>query len=119
MKHAGPDLFNYTPPVPAPYRGEPPAVAHSPTSLAAAEKIKKQIGPLHRTVLCFLEMNPDGATDEEMQQHLDMPANTQRPRRRELYLMGRIIDSGETRRTQSGRAAVVWILAAPLPSKCG
>lgn len=98
------DLFDYTP---APYRGEPPAQAHSPTSIAAAEKIRKAIGPLHKEILKFLT-NCMGATDEEMQFELNMAANTQRPRRRELQLMGRIVDSGKTRRTQSGREAVVW-----------
>lgn len=97
---------------PFPYRGEAPSQAHSPTSVAAAASIQKAIGPLHRDVLCFLEMNPQGATDEEMQRHLNMPANTQRPRRRELQLMNRIVDSGETRRTQSGRAAVIWKIAS-------
>lgn len=38
-------------------------------------------------------------------------ANTQRPRRRELELMGRIEDSGQTRLTRSRRAAVVWRIA--------
>ena len=107
MKHA-PDLFDYTPP---PYRGEPPTQAHSQTSIAAATQIKKAIGPLHKEILNHLAMCQLGATDEEMQIALDMSANTQRPRRRELELTGRVIDSGKTRRTKSGREAVIWRIA--------
>jgi hypothetical protein len=98
-----PDLFDYTPP---PYRGEPPSVRHSETSKAAAQKIKKAIGPLHKRILAHLENG--GATDEEMQRDLDMGANTQRPRRRELQLLGKIEDSGQTRLTRAGHSAVVW-----------
>lgn len=106
------DLFGWAPPEPQPYRGEPPAQAHSPTSVAAAEKIKKAMGPLHKEIMRHLFFDkPNGSTDEEMQFLLNMPANTQRPRRRELELMGRIKDSGITRRTKSGREAVVWRVA--------
>jgi len=106
MKHIAPDLFGYSNP---PYCGEPPAQRHSQTSVAAAEKIKTAIGPLHKEILRFLGELPNmGATDEEMQFGIGMSANTQRPRRRELQLDGRIVDSGKTRRTKSGREAVVW-----------
>lgn len=83
---------------------------HSPISKAAAEAIKPRVGPLHRAILDRLRFY-DGGTDEELQQDLDMPANTQRPRRRELQVMGLIVDSGKTRATRSGRQAVVWTLA--------
>jgi hypothetical protein len=72
----------------------------------AAEQIKRAIGPLHKKILAHLNVQP--STDEEMQHYLDLSANTQRPRRRELQLMERIEDSGETRLTRSGRQAVVW-----------
>lgn len=83
---------------------------HSPTSKAAAESIKPRVGPMHTLILRLLKDGFD-ATDEEMQWGLDMPANTQRPRRRELQNMGLIVDSGSTRATKSGRQAVVWTLA--------
>ena len=99
-----------------PYGGEPPAQAHSPTSVAAAKSIKKSIGPSHRRILeilAWMPWNDDGGwTDEEMQDHLDMGANTQRPRRCELVALGKIKDSGKTRPTRSGRDAVVWVLAS-------
>lgn len=65
---------------------------------------------MHDLIIKLLQAG--GTTDEEMQWGLEMPANTQRPRRRELQLWGRIIDSGNTRATKSGRQAVVWVLAA-------
>jgi hypothetical protein len=50
-------------------------------------------------------------TDEEVMASTDMEGNTLRPRRRELQLSGYIVDSGERRKTQSGRTATVWKLA--------
>jgi hypothetical protein len=82
---------------------------HSPTSKAAAEAIKPKIGPMHTMIRNFLRVC-GSATDEEMQRVLNIPANTQRPRRRELQVTGLIIDSGKTRATRSGRQAVVWVL---------
>ena len=92
------------------YDGDPPSQRHSRTSRAAAGSIKPRIGPLHRRILDFLDRRGSlGATDEEMQQVLDMAANTQRPRRRELQLAGRVEDSGAERLTKAARRAVVWI----------
>jgi hypothetical protein len=45
-----------------------------------------------------------------MQVDIPMAANTQRPRRRELELMGHVIDSGRVRHTHAGREAVIWTL---------
>ena len=51
----------------------------------------------------------DGATDQEIQGHLGLDGNTERPRRWELSSkLGRIRESG-TRETASGRSATVWI----------
>lgn len=50
-----------------------------------------------------------GLTDEQIQISAMMPANTERPRRRELELAGLIRDSGMKAKTVSGRNAVVWV----------
>jgi hypothetical protein len=93
------------------FGGEPPAQRHSPTSVEAAQSITPQrIGELHRAIMGLLREQPEGATDEEMQDELFMLANTQRPRRRELQLAGIVEDSGKTRLTRTGRNAVVWRL---------
>jgi len=104
-KDRQPDLFGYEF-----YNGDPPAQRHSRTSVEAALSIVPRIGDLHREIMAWLRDHPQGSTDEEMQDGLDMPANTQRPRRRELQLAGYIEDSGRTRLTRSGRNAVVWRL---------
>ena len=97
------------------YDGNPPSQKHSDTSVAAAASIRKRIGPLHQTILQFLDRRRLGATDEEMQTDIPMPANTQRPRRVELTQMERIADSGRRKLTESGRLAVVWVLDQAKP----
>jgi hypothetical protein len=92
-----------------PYDGEPPSQRHSKTSQDAAASIKSKVGNLHRVILAWLDRHPDGASDERMAADLDMVQNTFRPRRRELQLMGYVMDSGRTELTYSGRGAVVWI----------
>jgi hypothetical protein len=72
----------------------------------------KHVGPLHTKILDYLELNSDGATDEELQQALSLQGNTLRPRRRELQLMGKVLATGVKRPTASGRQAIVWQLAA-------
>jgi hypothetical protein len=87
----------------------PPCVAHSATSVAAAEAIKPSTTTLRARVLRYLrECGAVGATDEEMQSDLHMNPSTQRPRRGELVDMGAVRDSGRTRLTRSGRKATVW-----------
>lgn len=89
---------------------EPPSVAGSDTSVAAAKQIEPVSGALRRAVLAFIR-DHGPVTDEEIQLSLGMGANTERPRRRELQQMGMIQDSGKTKPTLSGRKAVAWVLA--------
>jgi hypothetical protein len=49
-----------------------------------------------------------GMTDEELQHYLELDPSTERPRRVELVERGLIVDSGERRKTRSGRSAIVW-----------
>lgn len=87
-----------------------PFVRGSATSEAAAESMEPEAGTLRAEVLNAIRRNtPPGLTDEELQEGLPMPANTERPRRRELERAGLIRDSGTTRPTKSGRQAVVWV----------
>lgn len=94
--------------LPHPDLFDPPAQRHSATSVASAGAIEPISGTLRRTVLNFLRRMPAGATDEQMQAALDMNPSTQRPRRIELVEAGLVCDSGTTRKTASGRMAVVW-----------
>jgi transcription initiation factor IIE alpha subunit len=88
-----------------------PAVRGSVTSAAAADSLTPAtLNAMQRRVLELLQATPDGLTDEEMQTRLGMNPSTQRPRRIELARRGMVVEAG-TRRTSSGRMAVVWRVA--------
>ena len=90
----------------------PPAQHGSPTSQAAAALIEPTAGTLRAQVLAYLRERGDaGATDEEMQIALSMNPSTQRPRRIELEKLGHVLRTTHTRKTTSGRDAVVFIAA--------
>ena len=91
-----------------PYGGVAPSVA-SPTSASAAESIQPHLSELQQAVLRYIRCKAgDGATDDEIERYLGMRHQTVSARRRELVLMGRVVDRGWTRRTRSGRKATVW-----------
>lgn len=80
------------------------------TSAAAAVSMSERAVTLRQMVFEAIEAAQDlGLTDAEIQDLLEMPGNTQRPRRIELLQMGRIQTLGNTRPTKSGRSAVVWV----------
>jgi hypothetical protein len=83
-----------------------PYQAHSGTSREAASAIKGKSARLREQVLDELRRKP--ATDEELATVLNLSGNTARPRRVELVEIGIVEDSGERRKTASGRNAVVW-----------
>ncbi len=89
------------------YRGIPPHSGSQTSYEAAVSKIGATDTERQR-VLEFLRRVKFGATDEQIHNALGMPQNTERPRRRELVLMGAVADSGKRRRTMSGRNAIVW-----------
>ncbi len=92
--------------------GTTTGAAHPETSHAAALRVLPVTGTQRAAVLDMLKawslFDSGGATDEEMQHSLEMPANSQRPRRQELVKLGWITDSGSTRKTESGAEAIVW-----------
>lgn len=85
-----------------------PYVRGSETSKKAAGAIQASSASLRVQVLAYLLSRDEGATDQEIQQALDMRASTERPRRVELVEMGLVADSGRRRETDSGREATVW-----------
>lgn len=88
-----------------------PSVAGSATSEAAAEEIAPDAARLRARVYGYLQfVGSTGATDEEMQDALNMVGNTQRPRRTELVDAGKVRDSGLKRKTKANRGAVVWVV---------
>lgn len=88
---------------------DPPAQAHSSTSVAAAEAIAPVAATLRRMVLeAIAAAGADGLTDEEMLERVGLQPSSGRPRRIELVRAGLVADSGQTRPTKSGRQATVW-----------
>jgi len=51
-----------------------------------------------------------GATDDELEEWLDVPHQTLSARRRDAVLAGLIKDSGEKRKTRTGTPARVWVV---------
>lgn len=95
-----------------------PFQRHSRTSRAAAINAEPAAGTKRGQALAYLRRQAHaGATDEEMQAHIPMNANTQRPRRVELVSAGLVRDSGRTRKTAGGDDAVVWVAAEFAPSR--
>jgi hypothetical protein len=97
-----PSLFD-TPP-----RREPMAPAsNNTTSLAAAKAIRPHRAKQREDVF-KVYARPEGGTDDEVRAITEIVPDSIRPRRRELIEANRVVDSGETRLTQSGRRAIVW-----------
>ena len=108
MEHQ-PDLFNTGKPN---HRGvhetEPPHNG-TDTSRDAARSIKPGAITLRARVFDYIEgMGLSGATDHEIVEALGMQLQTVNPRRNELVNLGLIVDSGDRRKTPSGRKAKVW-----------
>lgn len=99
------DYYRETAPGPL-FSQRAPSVNGSITSAAAADSLSgKTLNALQRKVLEFIAWRP--STDEEIATELEMNPSTVRPRRIELARRGLIVEDG-TRKTASGRMAVVW-----------
>ena len=95
----GPSLFD------SPIRPVPMAQAHSETSVKAAESMRGKTESIRKMVLKLLEARP--MTDEQLVELLELPANTVRPRRIELYQAGLVVSTGKVI-AKSGRSATLW-----------
>ena len=101
-------MSDYYTETPLPLFAMAPSVNGSVTSAQAADSLTPvALNAMQRRVLELLAVWPQGLTDEEMQRKLGMNPSTQRPRRIELMRRGLVAEAG-TRRTASGRMAVVW-----------
>ena len=98
------------------YRGNAPFVSGSDTSEKAADQTAPFRMSLSSQVLSVIKAAGDhGVTNDEVETRLDLRHQTVSPRRRELVLAGVITDSGERRKTRSGRTATVWTWIKPHP----
>ncbi len=81
------------------------------TSLAAWDSIRPDLTSYQVEVLIILrDAGPNGLADFEGEIRTAMGASNYRTRRVELQRKGLVVQTGEVRRTKSGRAAVVWCL---------
>ena len=90
----------------------PPAHHNAPagTSSIAADRIAGYTVTLRAEVLSMLrERGEHGATDQEIQDALQLPSNTQIPRRWELVKAATVVASGRKRKTRSNCPATVWV----------
>ncbi len=90
-----------------PFNGFPPFVRNSDTSFLAAERIEPSAGTLRQVVLNQIRLG-GGMTCDAIEVVLDMRHQTASARIRELALSGHVVDTGDRRKTRSGRLAVVW-----------
>jgi len=101
----------------------PPVRKDAPaTSRGAARRIAGHAGTLRTAVLAVLhDRGEHGATDQELQDVLGLPSNTEIPRRWELVNDAAVVASGRKRKTRSGCSATVWVLTefAPKPEGGG
>lgn len=85
---------------------------HTPTSKAAAKSMEGKAATQRGDILRFLaERGEQGATAFEVEQLMHISGNSVRPRLVELRASGAVVAAGFTRKTGSGRAAVVWRVA--------
>ncbi len=85
----------------------PPAVRDSPTSVAAGESMAGTSSYLRNLILAYIRRT-GGSTCDEVEAAEYLRHQTASARIRELVQMGLLRDSDRTRKTRSGRAAVVW-----------
>lgn len=79
------------------------------TSIEAAESIRPHRKRLKTMVMDFIRNRGSlGATDWEIEQHLQLSHQTASARRNELVKDGGVYRSHEKRKTGSGRNAIVW-----------
>lgn len=88
------------------YRQVAPKAMPETASREAREWARRSAGPLCQKIHAWL-LGHGPATDEDMQREMGLPANTQRPRRRELEKAGRV-RSVSWVRNERNRRATLW-----------
>lgn len=91
-----------------------PYVRGSDTSQAAAVSIEPHLPRLEHVVLATI-VSAGGLIADEVEARTGLPHQTVSARIRGLVLKGLLEDSGERRRTRSGRSAAVWMPREPEP----
>jgi hypothetical protein len=82
------------------------------TSLAAYEKSRPKFGSNRaRVYQQILDKQEYGATDQELQQALNLSGDTLRPARLSLLKENLIYDSGKTRQNANGNECIIWVVS--------
>jgi len=91
--------------------GAPTAhIANPETSHEAAESMRQAAPSVRQRIMQVIkDSGLHGATDDEIEQITGLRHQTASAARRSLSKVGHVVDSGERRKTSSGRNAIVWI----------
>lgn len=90
------------------------------TSDAAARRIEAHASTTRSAIHDFIrDRGPHGATDDEGESMLGIKPQSYTPRRGELVALGLVVDSGQRRKTESGRPAAVWVTPEHAPTREG
>jgi hypothetical protein len=101
-----------------PYHNQPPFVAGSETSEAAASRAKQSAETMRARVLEYITaQGEEGATDDEVEVALGMLHQTASARRRELELSGHIQKTDWSRPTRTGSQAAVYCVSEHAPPR--
>ena len=84
-----------------------PGYVDTDTSKAAAEAVSPRVAGIRARVLRFIEQQGPSTCDQ-VEEALALRHQTASARVRELFLMGRLKDTGDRRRTRSGHYAILW-----------
>ena len=85
-----------------------PGANQRDTSLAAADMMADKAPPLRELCKAALKASDAGLTADETADVLGLSILSVRPRLTELGRLEEIEDTGERRRNQSGKKAIVW-----------
>lgn len=88
----------------------PGHVAGSDTSEAAAASMNASAAGYRERVFAMFALG--NWTCDALEERMNLSHQTVSARIRELVLAGRLTDSGERRKTRSGRKAAVWMVKA-------
>ena len=87
-----------------------PGWSNPTTSKDAAKSMEPKAAALRLRMLAEIQVRGTfGGTCDELEQAMSLSHQTASARLRELALAGKIVDSGDKRKTRSGRAAIAWI----------
>jgi len=92
-----------------PFGGMPPYEKTSVTSKQAADSVSTSACNMRTKVYNLVELaHEHGMTCDEVEEHTGMRHQSCSARIRELVLLGRLVDTGTSRKTRSGRNARVY-----------